>query len=140
MLRHGALALGLLACSSVYAAAEEAPAPDPAAERAKIEFLLKTVAESPVTFVRNGSEYDGKKAAEHLRAKWKGAGGEVQTARQFIELCATKSSLSGKAYEIILADRKTRVPCAAWLEALLTAHEAPKSGQKADAPAPASEK
>jgi hypothetical protein len=139
MSRHGSLAICISLCSCLCAAGEVG-APDPAAEKAKIEFLLKAVAESTVTFVRNDTEYDGTKAAEHLRAKWRGAGGEIKTARQFIEFCATKSSMSGKAYEIILADRKTRIPCAAWLETLLFAHELTKAMLKAGAPVPPPDK
>ena len=33
-------------------------------------------------FIRNGSEHDGKAAAEHMRRKWKSAEREIKTARE----------------------------------------------------------
>ena len=77
-------------------------------ERKKIEFLISSVANLPgAKFIRNGSEYDGKKAAEHLRMKLQKAGGRIQTADDFIRLCASKSFISGKPYMIKSSDGKT---------------------------------
>ena len=53
---------------------------------------------------RNGTEYDGKAAAEHMRTKWKAAGSKIKTARDFIRLAASKSSVSGKPYLIRFTD------------------------------------
>lgn len=96
---------------------------NPAAEKMKIEFLLRAVSESKLTFIRNGVSYDGPKAADHLRMKWDAARDKITSAAQFIDLCATKSSVSGETYEILLSDGKTRVPTAAWLSTVLYAHE-----------------
>jgi Family of unknown function (DUF5329) len=78
-------------------------------EKKKIEFLLSSVENlKGAKFIRNGSEYDdGKAAAAHLRMKLKNAGGRVQTADDFIRLCASKSFLSGKPYMIRLSNGKT---------------------------------
>jgi len=77
-------------------------------EKKKIEFLISSVENSKgAIFIRNGSEHDGKEAAEHLRMKLKKAGGKVQTADDFIRLCASKSFITGKPYMIKLADGKT---------------------------------
>lgn len=70
-------------------------------ERQKIERLISSVQSlKDATFVRNGTEYDGKTAAEHVRTKWKAAGSKIKTARDFIRLAASKSSRSGKPYLI----------------------------------------
>jgi hypothetical protein len=61
-----------------------------------------------VTFLRNGSEYDAKNAADHLRLKLKTAGNRVKTAEDFIRLCGSKSSVSGKAYRIRFPDGNTK--------------------------------
>jgi len=125
------------ACALTYAVVAEDVVSDPTAEKAKIEFLLKAIIESKLTFIRNDEQCDAVKAAEHLRTKWNATGNEVKTARQFIELCASKSSTTGKAYEIILADGKTRIPSAAWFETILFAHELTKTilkGKPAAAP------
>jgi hypothetical protein len=77
-------------------------------ERKKIEFLISSVEhQKGVKFIRNGSEHDVKAAAEHLRMKLQKAGSKVQTADDFIRLCASKSYISGKPYTIKFADGKT---------------------------------
>lgn len=74
----------------------------------KIEFLISSVENLKGTkFIRNGSEYDGKEAAEHLRMKLNNVGKKVQTAEDFIRLCASKSYISGKPYMIRTSDGKT---------------------------------
>jgi hypothetical protein len=76
-------------------------------EKKKIEFLLSSVENlKGATFIRNGTEYDGKKAAEHLRMKLQNAL-VVETADDFIRLCASKSMITGKPYLIRLSDGKT---------------------------------
>jgi hypothetical protein len=76
-------------------------------EKKKIEFLLSSVEHlKGATFIRNGTEYDGKKAAEHLRMKLQNAL-VVETADDFIRLCASKSMITGKPYLIRLSDGKT---------------------------------
>ena len=77
-------------------------------EKKKIEFLISSVENlEGAIFIRNGSEYDGKQAAEHLRMKLKNAGGYVQTADDFIRLCASKSYITGRPYMIRLSNGKT---------------------------------
>ena len=77
-------------------------------EKNKIEFLISSVENlKGAIFIRNGSEYDGKAAAEHLRMKLKNAGGYVQTADDFIRLCASQSYITGKPYMIRLSNGKT---------------------------------
>ena len=77
-------------------------------ETKKINFLISSVENmKEAKFIRNGAENDGKKAAEHLRMKLQKAGDRVQTADDFIRLCASKSYLSDKPYMIKLSDGKT---------------------------------
>jgi hypothetical protein len=73
-------------------------------EKKKIEFLISSV--ENFKFIRNGSEHEGKEAAEHLRMKLQNAL-VVQTADDFIRLCASKSSMTGKPYLIRSLDGKT---------------------------------
>ena len=45
-------------------------------EKKKIEFLISSVENlKGAKFIRNGSEYNGKEAAKHLRMKLQNAGG-----------------------------------------------------------------
>ena len=77
-------------------------------EKKKIEFLISSAENMKnAIFIRNGSEYDGKKAAEHLRLKLKNAGDRVQTADDFIRLCASRSYITGKPYMIRFSNGKT---------------------------------
>ncbi len=55
-------------------------------------------------FIRNGTEYDSQRAADHLRLKLRVAGSRVETAADFIADCATGSSVTGKPYQIKFAD------------------------------------
>ena len=74
-------------------------------ETRQIELLLARVeAMQHVVFIRNGKEYSSKKAADHLRLKWKKAGRRVKTAEDFIELCGSRSSISGKLYKMRFPD------------------------------------
>jgi hypothetical protein len=59
-------------------------------------------------FVRNGDEHSAVDAESHLRMKWQRGGKRIKTAEDFIEHCASKSSLSGKSYEIRFKDGKVR--------------------------------
>ena len=74
-------------------------------EAAKIQRLILAVETlKGAKFLRNGSEYDARAAADHLRLKLKAAGQAVKTADDFIRLCGARSSLTGEAYRIRFAD------------------------------------
>ena len=86
----------------------------PAVEQAKIDFLLAEIESSRETFIRNGREYTGKKAASHLARKLRFAGKRVQTARDFVVGIGSRSLDSGKPYLVRASDGKER-PLAEWL-------------------------
>src|SRR5260221_4541686 len=70
-------------------------------ESKEIEFLVHEVEQlKGAKFWRNGTSYSPKQAADHLRMKWQKAGKAIKTAKDFIEKVASKSSMSGKPYEI----------------------------------------
>jgi hypothetical protein len=110
-MRRSALALvASIALAASLTAAEKRPA----AEQAKIDWLLDRVQTSDAVFIRNGKEYDGRKAAGHLKTKLWWAGDRVQTARDFIQGVASKSEESGKPYEVRLGNGKSQ-PLGDWL-------------------------
>ncbi len=77
-------------------------------EAQKIEYLITSVATlQNAQFVRNGTSYDGKSAADHLRLKLKNARSKIATVEDFIRLCGTGSSVSGIPYSIRFADGTT---------------------------------
>jgi hypothetical protein len=77
-------------------------------EARKIDYLIAAIETLPnAQFIRNGTAYDGKGAADHLRLKLQNAGSRVATAEDFIRLCASVSSMSGLPYQIRFADGHT---------------------------------
>ena len=96
-------------------------------EERRIEYLLHSVGSLPgAVFIRNGSEYDAPAAEKHLRQKLNYAGERLKTAEQFIEYCATRSSVSGQLYKIRLADGST-VESAAFFRAKLAGFDKTQS-------------
>jgi len=77
-------------------------------EAAKIQYLIASVETlEGAKFIRNGSEYDARSAANHLRLKLKNAGKRVRTAEDFIKFCGSKSSITGEPYLIRFTDGTT---------------------------------
>jgi Family of unknown function (DUF5329) len=77
-------------------------------EARRIEYLVAAIEALPnAQFIRNGTAYDAKSAADHLRLKLRMAGSRVVTAEDFILLCASVSSVSGSPYQIRFADGHT---------------------------------
>jgi hypothetical protein len=100
--------------SFFLAALPLAAATRPTGEQEAIDWLLSEVRRSDSVFIRNGAEYDGEKAAAHLKSKLFWAGKRVQTAHDFIVGVATHSEASGKPYEIRAKDGKPE-PLQKWL-------------------------
>jgi hypothetical protein len=74
-------------------------------ESEKIEYLIKSVEDlKGAKFYRNGTWYDSKAAADHLRMKLDKAGKRVKTAEDFIKYVGSCSSVSGKPYKIRFSD------------------------------------
>jgi hypothetical protein len=74
-------------------------------EGRKIDYLIASIETlQGAQFIRNGTAYDAKQAADHLRLKLRTAGSRVVTAEDFIRLCASVSSVSGIPYQIRFAD------------------------------------
>lgn len=88
-------------------ASANAGSPTPLEAR-KIEYLIAAIQTLPnAQFIRNGTTYDAKGAADHLRLKLRSAGAQVVTAEDFIRVCASVSSISGLPYQIRFADGST---------------------------------
>ncbi|RKS28050.1 hypothetical protein BJ917_0914 [Pseudomonas sp. WPR_5_2] len=82
----------------------------------EIKGLLDFVEHSKCQFVRNGSEYPGPRARAHLEKKLNYLEGKnmVNSAEDFIDLAATKSSMSGRAYEVRCSEGVE--PASIWLK------------------------
>ena len=68
---------------------------------AAIQHLLDYVRQSDLVFVRNSDEHDSSEAAKHISEKYAHFRDEIATPEEFIQLCASKSLLTGKAYVVI---------------------------------------
>lgn len=74
-----------------------------AAPEDEINGLLKYVSNlEGATFTRNGTTHTAKEAAEHMLMKWQKQKKKIRSAEEFINLCGSKSYLSGKRYTIKL--------------------------------------
>ena len=110
------LALSILASALFVWTAAAAPNP---VESRKIEQLIAAVERlGNAKFIRNGAAYEAGKAADHLRLKLREAGDRVENAEDFIRLCGSRSSVSGKPYEIVFDDGR-RVTSEAFLRSKL---------------------
>jgi Family of unknown function (DUF5329) len=115
--------LATTAIALVWIAAAHA-APTPTA-KTEIEYLLSAVASSDCRFYRNGTWYDAKSAAAHLRYKYENLVAKelIRSTDDFIDRAATKSSLSGRDYAI-KCEGTAEVSSRQWLTNLLVSYRA----------------
>ncbi len=111
------------ALGTLFAALSGAPlhaAPLPLSARGEIDGLLSRLAASDCQFKRNGSWHSAAEAQSHLRRKldYLMDRGAVASAEQFIERAASRSSMSGQAYQVRCGSHAP-VASAAWLRAQL---------------------
>jgi len=91
----------VLLLTSLAASADGPGQPSENIESA-IQFLLKHVADSGLTFIRNSERHDAADAAEHMNSKYEYFRGKIKTPEDFIQRCASKSLMSGKLYLVVL--------------------------------------
>ena len=87
----------------------------------EIDYILTTVRDSDCTFIRNGKRYVADAAVDHLQMKRKHGKRYFDTADEFIENLASKSSMSGKPYFIQCGD-EAQQPSGEWFAAILAKH------------------
>ena len=85
--------------------------------------LISYVSASGFTFIRNSSEHTAVEAADHMNKKYLHFREDIRTAEDFIELCATKSLLSGKPY-LVVNDQGEQLRTSDWLRAELADYQA----------------
>ena len=84
-------------CAGVLAAGAATAGGDTATE---IEDLMDRVGRSGCTFVRNGSEKSAADARAHLQRKLDWMRSRLETAEDFIEHAASRSSTTGRPYYV----------------------------------------
>ena len=80
----------------------------------EIGHLLEFVRTSDVVFIRNGQEYKSAEAVDHFRKKREHFVKEIKSAEDFIAVAATKSLVSGQAYQVKTRDGQVQ-DCSKWL-------------------------
>jgi hypothetical protein len=71
-----------------------------ASTRARIEALIRAVEASDAVFLREGKEYSGKEAADHMRGKYERARTVVKSVDEFIDRIAGASWTTGVEYKV----------------------------------------
>ena len=69
-------------------------------QQMEIDFLISYVHDSKCIFNRNGINYNGSEAVTHIKRKYDYFKNEIKTTKDFIELAATKSEISGRNYTV----------------------------------------
>jgi len=80
----------------------------------EINHLLKYVESTSCSYERNGSTYTGLEAVKHIKKKYSYFSGKIKTTEDFIKYSATKSTMSGKYYNIYCKN-KDSVKSKDWL-------------------------
>jgi hypothetical protein len=125
--------LRLVILPACLAAAAYAAATLPPTAQAEIDGLMSRLETSGCEVNRNGTWYPAAEARSHLLRKLRYLEDRdaVQSAEQFIELAASRSSLSGRAY-LIRCEGNPPIETGVWLTAELRALRA--SGRTGSAP------
>ncbi|MDJ0829306.1 MAG: DUF5329 family protein [Desulfobacterales bacterium] len=66
----------------------------------EIDHLVDFINRSDCVFIRNGREHSPEEASKHILRKYDHFKKKIETAEQFVELCATKSTMSHQFYTI----------------------------------------
>jgi hypothetical protein len=104
--------------------------PLPPIARAEVTAVFVRLENSGCQFNRNGTWYSGAEARSHLQTKldYFERKAAPKSAEEFIDLAATQSSLTGRAYQVKCAGGES-VPSATWLK--LQLQEVRRAGQAA---------
>ena len=96
-----------LLCSLTFLVSIVSVAARDAREQQRIDYLMQSIGSlKGAVFIRNGTEYDAQAARAHLQTKLDYLGGRIKTAEQFVQYCASQSSISHQPYKIRFADGK----------------------------------
>lgn len=108
-------------------AAGAAPAETSTRMKTEIQHLLSYVARSECVFIRNGDSHSSAEAVSHMQLKYDYFSDEIDTAEAFIELSATRSTLTRRLYEIECPGQQ-REPSGEWLQKELVRFRSHASG------------
>ena len=74
----------------------------PEEQVAEVEHLINYLADSDnCRMIRNGRSHSAKDGAKHMRRKYNYFRDEISNTEEFIEFAGTKSTRSGRLYEVL---------------------------------------
>jgi hypothetical protein len=80
----------------------------------EIDHLMGYIQSTECIFIRNGKDYGPDEAIEHIKRKYEYFQNRIDSTEKFIELCATKSTMSNNPYLINCREEEV-VECGVWL-------------------------
>ncbi|MFT5591792.1 MAG: hypothetical protein ACI8SR_000147 [Oceanicoccus sp.] len=80
----------------------------------EINHLLSFVESTQCKYERNGTLHSGVDAVAHIKKKYDYFKDDIKTTEDFIELSATKSTMSGKVYNVHCPNEKA-ITAKQWL-------------------------
>jgi hypothetical protein len=72
----------------------------PPAQQAEVQHLLNYLGSSHCGMIRNGKAHDAAEAVQHVRRKYDHYRDRIDSTEDFIAYAATKSLVSGRAYQV----------------------------------------
>jgi hypothetical protein len=87
------LVLGIIACSNVFADV-------PPSQVKEVDHLVSYIKNSGCIVNRNGTDYPADEGIEHILRKYDYFREDINNTEEFIELSATKSTMSGNYYTV----------------------------------------
>lgn len=94
------LILGVVICNNVFADV-------PPAQVKEIDHLVSYIKNSGCVVNRNGTDYPADEGLVHILRKYDYFRDDISSTEEFIELSATKSTMSGSYYTVICEGEKT---------------------------------
>jgi len=73
----------------------------PEEQVAEVEHLINYLADSDCRMIRNGKSHSAKDGAKHMRMKYDYFRNKISSTEEFIEYAGTKSTMSGRLYEVL---------------------------------------
>ena len=80
----------------------------------EIDHLLTFIENTECQYERNGEMHSGTDSVEHIKKKYNYFKKEIDSAEKFIELSATKSTMSGQYYMVLCEDSQ-KIRSQEWL-------------------------
>ena len=104
----------LLPAASVCVAAVSSWGDVPVSQVAEVQHLIEYLRTSDCEMIRNGKAHSSEDGARHMRRKYDYFRGDISSTEEFIEYSATKSTMSGRPYQV-QCPGKEPVNSADWL-------------------------